>query len=444
MNQILDMMRPWLKQLPGDGELEQLWFAVIVMGSLFAIFLLWSVVKGTLYFIRRPKQRREKIALEKQHQTMLQAVTQLSNTPEKTVPNVNVIAPKPHIAKVQIFIDYANFDKNWVENAYGVLAEGNQKVRLDWNKVTDIVLREVKEAMSGWQPDLVYAGTFVQASVLPERFTTPRTYKLPKSLAANYYIYAKDAELVKSRIDGKEYIAKKLHPTHVFLRYMLRKLPGYHVNISRRVIERNQDGTPVIMTSKSGVQYIKSGEKAVDSKVIADMTAGAMSDGYDIAVLLGSDTDFLPVVETIQKGYNKPVIHVGFERGGHQVREACWSHVVLNKKLVQELREPPRVISRPVPTKVAQEKVTTTKNAVSAVAAKLADPVIQEPVKQVVQLFTPESLKERQTQPVNPFLVKPEKPPAAVDVTKNGVALEPDNIPPKAKTPTPEPAKVEA
>ncbi len=417
MDQITDILKPWLDWgldfMPGDGQIEQLWFSVMALGAVLGLFLIFSAFKIISYIIKTPKRRKMKREAMAQNAAIQQALAHFSNSEVvgasgesalfnapnalmSTSPQQNEIARKP-IAKVQIFIDYANFDKNWVDNAYGLLAEGNQKVRLDWNKLTDVVMREVAAAVSSWQPELAYRGTFVQASVLPERFTTPRAYKLPKTIAANYYIYAKDAELVRSKLDGKEYIAKKLHPAHNFLKYMMRKLPGYQVNISRRVIARNHDGSPVVMTSKSGIQYIKSGEKAVDSKVIADMTAGAMSEGYDIAVLLGSDTDFLPVIDTIQKGFNKPVIHFGFERGGHQVRSACWSHVVLDKRLVSELREPPKII----PT----SHVISEPTAVSAVAAKLASPETQESVKQVVQLFTPEGSKPAKT--VEPETVAP-------------------------------------
>ncbi len=440
--------------LPGQGEMEQLWFAVLALGGIFAAFLLFSVLRSVVYMMKTLGRRKARKKQEDQQKILLQAVGKLSEGATHKTENINLVSKKPHVARVHIFIDFSNFDKNWIENAYGLLGEGNQKVRLDWNKVTDIVMREVSKAMSGWQPDLLYGGTYVQASVLPERFTTPRSYKLPKALAANYYIYAKDADLVRSRIDGKEYIAKKLHPTHVFLKFMMRKLPGYHVNISRRVIERNQDGSPVVMTSKSGMQYIKSGEKAVDSKVIADMTAGAMNGAYDVAVLLGSDTDFLPVIETIQKGYGKPVIHVGFERGGHQVRAGCWSHVVLDRRLVKELREPPKVIPRPVEKAGAKTAALHEENAVGAVAARLATPEKQEPVKQVVHLFTPEGLKERQTQPVGAqavFPVNAAKPEsAAVAQQAQAVGAEkpqaafPENTAPVLQASEAVPVKVDA
>ena len=71
----------------------------------------------------------------------------------------------------------------------------------------------------------------------------------------------------------------------------------------------------------------------------------------------------------------------------------------------------------------------TQENAVGAVAAKLANPVNQEPVKQVVHLFTPEGLKERQTQPV--------------EAVKTQAAF-PVNPDPEAKVAEAAPVKVDA
>lgn len=62
---------------------------------------------------------------------------------------------------------------------------------------------------------------------------------------------------------------------------------------------------------KSGGVYR---EKGVDVQLAIDMIVGAYENKYDVALLLSSDSDFLPVVKKV-RGLGKLVGYVGFSHG---------------------------------------------------------------------------------------------------------------------------------
>jgi uncharacterized LabA/DUF88 family protein len=80
-------------------------------------------------------------------------------------------------------------------------------------------------------------------------------------------------------------------------------------------------------------------EKGVDAAVVTALYEGALNNSYDVALLLSNDGDHVPAVKTIQDRLNKQIIHVGFKRGGSELRSACWSHVLLDGELSQRLIE---------------------------------------------------------------------------------------------------------
>jgi uncharacterized LabA/DUF88 family protein len=64
-------------------------------------------------------------------------------------------------------------------------------------------------------------------------------------------------------------------------------------------------------------------EKGVDVRIATDMIMLAWVDSYDVAVLVSSDSDFVPVAAFLQtKG--KKVIHAQFPPRGAQLSQKCW------------------------------------------------------------------------------------------------------------------------
>ena len=67
-------------------------------------------------------------------------------------------------------------------------------------------------------------------------------------------------------------------------------------------------------------------EKGVDVRMATDMISLAWVDNYDVAVLVSSDRDFVPVTEFLEtKGIK--VIHGAFPPKGAQLTRKCWGSI---------------------------------------------------------------------------------------------------------------------
>jgi len=69
-------------------------------------------------------------------------------------------------------------------------------------------------------------------------------------------------------------------------------------------------------------------EKGVDAAVVTALYEGALNNSYDVALLLSNDGDHTPAIKTIQDRLNNQIVHIGFRRGGSDVRSATWSHIL--------------------------------------------------------------------------------------------------------------------
>ena len=67
-------------------------------------------------------------------------------------------------------------------------------------------------------------------------------------------------------------------------------------------------------------------EKGVDVRMATDMIRLAWVDNYDVAVLVSSDKDFVPVAEFIETRGIK-VIHAALPPRGADLTRKCWSWI---------------------------------------------------------------------------------------------------------------------
>ena len=67
-------------------------------------------------------------------------------------------------------------------------------------------------------------------------------------------------------------------------------------------------------------------EKGVDTRIATDMIKLAWVDNYDVAVLLSSDRDFVPVVEFLSTRGIK-TIHGAFQHQGSLLSQTCWGNI---------------------------------------------------------------------------------------------------------------------
>jgi uncharacterized LabA/DUF88 family protein len=66
-------------------------------------------------------------------------------------------------------------------------------------------------------------------------------------------------------------------------------------------------------------------EKGVDTRIVADMISLAWANAYDVAVLVSSDRDFVPVADFLQtKGIK--VVHGAFPPKGSNLSQKCWAN----------------------------------------------------------------------------------------------------------------------
>ena len=114
--------------------------------------------------------------------------------------------------------------------------------------------------------------------------------------------------------------------------------PGVSVSIVPRQRKRSPPVCPtchgaVAQCPACGADMRGTEEKGVDVRMATDMISLAWADNYDIAVLVSSDRDFVPVAEFLEaKGIK--VIHGAFPPRGAQLTAKCWGSV--NVALLRE------------------------------------------------------------------------------------------------------------
>ena len=82
--------------------------------------------------------------------------------------------------------------------------------------------------------------------------------------------------------------------------------------------------------------------KALPQGLINHPHLHASADTYDIALLLGEDSDYVPTVRALQTHFNKRVIHVGYKRRLHGISRSAWGDVLIDRAMTRKLRKPPK------------------------------------------------------------------------------------------------------
>ncbi len=69
-------------------------------------------------------------------------------------------------------------------------------------------------------------------------------------------------------------------------------------------------------------------EKGVDTRIVTDMISLVWVGNYDVAVLVSSDRDFIPVVEFLQTRGIK-VVHGAFPPQARALTGKCWGSIAI-------------------------------------------------------------------------------------------------------------------
>ena len=111
--------------------------------------------------------------------------------------------------------------------------------------------------------------------------------------------------------------------------------PGYDVVLKERKALNHQrcsnDGCRKEISDcpHCGKEIHRTVEKGVDTAIVTDLIRHGLSDHYDRAILIAGDADHIPAVEFLG-GRMKQVTHAWFRGQANELRNACWSHVLLD------------------------------------------------------------------------------------------------------------------
>jgi uncharacterized LabA/DUF88 family protein len=195
------------------------------------------------------------------------------------------------VHRVRLFIDFWNFSLAWSERAAGA--------QCDWKKVPlafrDAASAALKDAGLG---DLELVETRVYASYEP----------------------------------GRENKLKN------WLHNFLDRQPGVRVFTAERhwrerPIHCRVCGTETVRCS-CGVPFGRAAEKTVDARIVTDLMSLAWEGSFDVALLVTSDADFIPAVETLQTK-NFRVVNATWRGHGHELATKSWASFEIDKLMPQ-------------------------------------------------------------------------------------------------------------
>ena len=109
------------------------------------------------------------------------------------------------------------------------------------------------------------------------------------------------------------------------------KFPGVSVSMVPRQKKRSPPQCPACHEAigrcpACGADMRGTEEKGLDVRMATDMISLAWVDNYDIAVLVSSDRDFVPVAEFLETRGIK-VIHGAFPPQGSELTGSCWGSI---------------------------------------------------------------------------------------------------------------------
>jgi hypothetical protein len=193
---------------------------------------------------------------------------------------------------IRLFVDFWNLQLRWNDNTRA--ASGSEKpVPLAWRNLPS-VLTSVLPSILGNSDDIVLKGTRIFASVNPRKGSSDerlKVYLQSLGQAPGIQVTTRDRRPIKDTC------------------------PNCHHPIERTV------------------------QKGVGAEIITALFEGAISNSYDVAVLISNDADYVSAIHFIQNHLNKEIVHVGFKDGGAEVRSAAWGHILLDGDIATKLVE---------------------------------------------------------------------------------------------------------
>ena len=192
------------------------------------------------------------------------------------------------ILRVRVFVDFWNFDLSMRQR--GFYAEG---YKVDWSSLGPSLARLAGDVVDSAAP-AVYRGMNVYGSYDPDS-------------------------------DGD-----------AGLRRWMANTVGTFPGVSTVMMPRRRRGLPVCPSCHTEVHFCPvrecgadmrgTEEKGVDTHITTDLISLAWDDNYNVAVLVSSDRDFVPVAEFLGKR-GIIVIHGAFPPSASELTRACWGNL---------------------------------------------------------------------------------------------------------------------
>lgn len=196
--------------------------------------------------------------------------------------------------KLRLYIDFWNFSLNWNDRS------GSSQC--DWSRLPLVLTQQAQNLLS-------HAGLGT--------------------------ISLEETRVYASYEPGREVKLKN------WLHNFLDKQPGIRVfaverHWKKHAIHCRSCGANLANCPDCNADLGRSAEKTVDSRIVADMLSLAWEGGYDVALLLSSDRDFLPAVERLQSK-NFKVVNATWRGHGHELAKVCWASFELDS-VIQKLK----------------------------------------------------------------------------------------------------------
>ncbi|MFC1682170.1 NYN domain-containing protein [Nanoarchaeota archaeon] len=121
----------------------------------------------------------------------------------------------------------------------------------------------------------------------------------------------------------KSYDLEK-YKKHIEFLESLKLIPKFNVVLCDWRKIKNKDGS---------FRYDIKGD---DIQLAHDLLMGAVDDLYDVAIIVSGDADFIPIVKTVRKRFNKKIGNGYFRRtSSYKLRKSCDFSVNLNKIILR-------------------------------------------------------------------------------------------------------------
>ena len=185
-----------------------------------------------------------------------------------------------------MFIDYWNFQLS----LNGL--ERSRRFEADWSRLGNVLAKEALRVVDR-DAQTAYQGMDVYGS------------------------YAEDSEADQKHRKWAEYTLAKFAGVQVVMLPRRRRRSGPSCPSCHQVVSV----CPACNHDMRGTE-----EKGLDTRIATAMISLAWDDNYDVAVLVSSDRDFIPVVEFLRTRGIK-VVHGAFPPKALELTGKCWAHI---------------------------------------------------------------------------------------------------------------------